>query len=221
MKDFVLKKLQFHYNNPNYLYFLLGMVLMLLAPPIAEIYHGGAIFLNLTYGLILLLSVIYTTSNYQQLMGYGFLAIFLYFLFLINNNERHSIHYIQPLTTLIFFSLVFKNIVNYILKAKEIGLNEIYACISGYLILGVIATPHFYLVEHIYPNAFNIAPHPTFYDFLYYSFITLTTVGFGDIYPIHPLAKSFTMILGIVGQLYLTILVAIIIGKYLAMEVKE
>ncbi len=194
---------------------------MILAPPIAEIYQGGSLLLNITFGLILLMSVIYTTSNYQQLVGYGIVAIFLYFLFLINNNERSLLQYIHPLTTLLFFSLVFKNIVTYILKAKQIGLNEIYACISGYLIIGVIAAPHFYLVAQIFPNAFDIAPNPTFYDFLYYSFITLTTVGFGDISPIHPLAQAFTLILGIAGQLYLTILMAIIIGKYLAMEVRE
>ena len=47
---------------------------MILAPPIAEIYEGGAIFMNLAFGLMLLISVIYTTSNYQQLVGYGILS---------------------------------------------------------------------------------------------------------------------------------------------------
>ena len=221
MKDFIRRQFQFHFNHPNYLYFLGSIVLMLLVPPFAEIYQGGSLLMNITFGLILLMSVIYTTSNYQQLVRYGILAIFLYCLFLINNRERSFLHYIHPLTTLLFFSLVFKNIVTYILKTKQIGLNEIYACISGYLVIAIIAAPHFYLVGQIFPNAFNIAPDATFYDFIYYSFITLTTVGFGDISPIHPLAKAFTLILGIAGQLYLTILMAIIIGKYLALEIKE
>ena len=77
------------------------------------------------------------------------------------------------------------------------------------------SSPLFYIIEGYYPGAFTITEGYTLYDFLYYSCITLTTVGFGDILPVHPFAKALTIIVSIFGQLYLTILIAIIIGKYM------
>ncbi|MEL6393410.1 MAG: potassium channel family protein, partial [Bacteroidota bacterium] len=53
-------------------------------------------------------------------------------------------------------------------------------------------------------------------DLIYYSFITLTTVGYGDIVPTNQIIKSVSIIIAITGQIYLTFVVAIIIGKYLA-----
>lgn len=67
-------------------------------------------------------------------------------------------------------------------------------------------------------DAFNLPEDPTFYDFIYFSFVTLTTVGFGDITPSSGPSKSLTIMLGIIGQLYTTFLVAIIVGKYLATD---
>ncbi len=84
------------------------------------------------------------------------------------------------------------------------------------MILGIIAAPFFFLIEQNLPNSFNLPENTEFYDFIYFSYVTLTTVGFGDIAPVHHIAKSFSILVGIFGQLYLTILVAIIIGKYIA-----
>ncbi|WP_448562677.1 potassium channel family protein [Trichothermofontia sp.] len=49
----------------------------------------------------------------------------------------------------------------------------------------------------------------------YYSFVTLATIGYGDITPITPLARTLSITLGIAGQMYLTILVAMLVSKYL------
>ena len=54
----------------------------------------------------------------------------------------------------------------------------------------------------------------TIRDFNYFSLVTITTLGYGDITPRAPLARSFTMILTLLGQMYLTILVAILVSKF-------
>ena len=99
--------------------------------------------------------------------------------------------------------------------------HDILALCSGYLILGVIAAPFFFMLDMQLEGAFSIENNTDFYDLLYFSYITLTAVGYGDIVPVHKVAKSMSLLLGIIGQLYLAILVGIIVGKYLTAERKD
>ena len=59
---------------------------------------------------------------------------------------------------------------------------------------------------------------PQFHDYLYFSFVTVTTLGYGDITPANALAKSIVIVIAISGQLYLTVLVAMLVGKYLSIK---
>ena len=57
---------------------------------------------------------------------------------------------------------------------------------------------------------------PELFDYLYFSFVTLTTLGYGDITPLSHLSRSTAVLLAITGQLYMTILIALLVGKFLA-----
>jgi len=57
---------------------------------------------------------------------------------------------------------------------------------------------------------------PRFHDYLYFSYVTVTTLGYGDITPANALGKSIVILIAISGQLYLTVLVAMLVGKYLS-----
>ena len=91
----------------------------------------------------------------------------------------------------------------------------IFAAVCGYLILGIIATVLFSFSYQNIEGAFNIVD-PKETDFLYFSFISMTAVGYGDITPTSPFTKSLAVAFGIIGQLYLTILVAILVGQYVS-----
>ena len=56
-------------------------------------------------------------------------------------------------------------------------------------------------------------------DLIYYSFTTLTTLGYGDMTPTDVITKSLSIFEAIIGQLYLTVLIALLIGKYLAQTI--
>ena len=57
--------------------------------------------------------------------------------------------------------------------------------------------------------------HALSWRFLYFSFVTLTTLGYGDITPVHPLARSMATIEALTGQLYIAVLVARLIGLHI------
>ncbi|MEM8906740.1 MAG: ion channel [Bacteroidota bacterium] len=219
MKETIYKYLERHYKNPNYLYFLVSLLFMLVIPPLAPLIENGAILFNITYGLVLFMGAFYTSTDSREFAVFLLVGGIVYVLFL---NEQTTVYYslLNAGLTFLFFSLIFLKLVRYILYSDDIDINEIYACVSGYLILGIVAAPLFYLIEQTLGNAFHLPADYSFYDFIYFSFITLTSVGYGDISPIHPFAKAITIIISIFGQLYLTILIAIIIGKYLASKVK-
>ncbi len=57
---------------------------------------------------------------------------------------------------------------------------------------------------------------PQFSEYLYFSFVTLTTLGYGDVTPVSHLARSMAVLIAVTGQLYMTILIAMLVGKFLS-----
>ncbi len=90
---------------------------------------------------------------------------------------------------------------------------RIQGAIAVYLLLGLIWTSVYELLYRTLPGAFHFAAEDTsallnMHGLVYYSFVTLTTVGYGDITPVHPLARSLAMGEALCGQLYPAILIA-------------
>ena len=219
VKDSMNKRFRINVKDPNYIYFLLSLLLLLIVPPLAPLVHVGFLLMDITYGLVLAMGVIYAGSNRREFMLFGLIAGMVFALFIF---EQRSLYFslLNAFLTFVFFTLVFTKIIRYILL-NPIGVNEIYACITGYLVLGAVGAPLFFIIEKTAGGAFQLPENPDFYDFIYFSFITLTSVGYGDISPIHPFAKAVTVVISIFGQLYLTILIAIIIGKFLATNMRD
>ncbi len=163
------------------------------------------------------MACIYTSKSYKDLLLLGVLGAVSFFLFMLYQDTQ-IISIANPVITFLFFGLVFIRLMQYVFQPKSVSINDVLALSSGYLILGVIAAPFFFVIDMQLENAFSIPKGVDFYDLLYFSYITLTGVGYGDIVPVHQLAKSLALCVGIIGQLYLAILVGIIIGKYLALE---
>lgn len=102
-------------------------------------------------------------------------------------------------------------------RRGEVTLDFVFGAISGYLIIGLIGAFLSFIINFYYPNSFSFAnPVPDFQDLIYYSFMTVTTVGYGDISPVTPQGQSHAVFIALVGQLYLTITIAMIVGRYLA-----
>jgi len=101
--------------------------------------------------------------------------------------------------------------IRHIARSKQVTWTIIINSINGDLLIGILGAV-------IDTGAINFAGDAAvgFHDYLYFSFVTLTTLGYGDITPVSPLAKSLTIVIAIVGQLYLTILIAMLVGKYLS-----
>ncbi len=214
MPQRIQNKLGYHFSNPKYILFLLSIILLIIVPPLYSISDSATILFDIIYFIVIFLGSLYTSINKRNLIILMILGSLTYITHMLSDAVLHF-KLLNALFTIGFFLTVLINLIKFVLYERIIDANGIYAAISGYLAIGLASAPLFFIIEKYYPGAFTITTGHTLYDFIYYSFITLTTVGFGDILPVHPFAKAITIIISISGQLYLTILIAIIIGKYM------
>jgi hypothetical protein len=101
----------------------------------------------------------------------------------------------------IYFILLTIELLNQIFTAKKITINVVLGAFTGYIMIGIIGYFIFRLVFLLDPSAFAIPANAT-QELIYFTFITLTTIGYGDISPISEAARNFAIILGLVGQFY-------------------
>jgi voltage-gated potassium channel len=124
--------------------------------------------------------------------------------------------------TLIGLFLVFTvlRLLAQVARSKEVTINIIIQSISGFLLLGFVFSLAIARIDVHQPGSFSFPVNETgtifnnFYDQLYYGFITMGTVGYGDIVPKTPFAKTFSILVGISGQLYVAIIIAMLVGKF-------
>lgn len=91
----------------------------------------------------------------------------------------------------------------------------IYGAFNGFIILSFVGGISFALLENNIPNSFSNIENPTlFAEFIYFSFITLMTVGYGDIVPLTDFAKKLVVIVALAGHFYTVFVTAIIVSKF-------
>ncbi|WP_221406498.1 potassium channel family protein [Reichenbachiella sp. 5M10] len=117
----------------------------------------------------------------------------------------------------IFIAIVTYELFRDLVGKKSIQINEIVGAMDGYILVGYIGSLMFLLIHLIYPNAFsNVSPgRAGMSDLIYFSFVTMLTIGYGDIVPQVPAARSLVIMIGLVGQFYLVIVIATFVGKFL------
>ena len=117
----------------------------------------------------------------------------------------------------LFFILVTIALVTHVAQAKKVEGSTVICAINSYLLIGVSVTLLIVILDLFAPNSFNniTTEQDSFSAFIYFGFVTLTTLGYGDISPITPLARSLSTFTALFGQLYLVIIMALIVGKYL------
>ncbi len=115
--------------------------------------------------------------------------------------------------SLCVMALVTFSILLEVVKSKSpIPRHIIWGAVAGYLLIGLTFATLFHLINLVTPGSFTYGLDPSamlnFSDFVYFSFVTLATLGYGDIVPITDQARSLAILEAITGALYLAILIA-------------
>lgn len=117
-------------------------------------------------------------------------------------------------------------IIYQIWNAKKVNEMVILGVISGYISLGLVAYFICLSIEMFYPGSFQGLltsfnnPELKNDSIMYYSYITMLTIGYGDVLPITQIAQKSSILIGLMGQFYMVIITAIIVGKYISQSAK-
>jgi len=123
----------------------------------------------------------------------------------------------------IFFGITFVSLLAHIRRAKEVTPDLIMGAVSTYLLMGLVWAFIFFFIETFSPGSFRLEGSPADVEsqLIYYSFVTLATVGYGDITPASMVARYYSVLEAIIGQLYLTVLVAGFVGLHISQSTER
>lgn len=112
---------------------------------------------------------------------------------------------------------VIANLLRFVLTASSVNSEVLCASISAYLLLGFLWTLAYWLVAELVPNAFAFSGSDTSlkgFNGLYFSFVTMSTVGYGDITPLAKVARMLAAAQATTGSLYIAVLIARLVTLY-------
>jgi len=123
----------------------------------------------------------------------------------------------NSIITILFLIYIIVVSVIRISKSKQVGSLEFLRAVNIYFLIGIAGGIIFRMLYTINPSNINVIGNNILdtTDLLYFSFETITTLGYGDITPASPFAKTIAIFLSFAGQLYLTMIIALLMGKFL------
>lgn len=135
-----------------------------------------------------------------------------------------AVNSISKSLNIVFFLWMVINLIRQIATPREVTLKVILGSVIGYLLLGLVSSIFInYILVHD-PAAFNVsgadgantAMVTRMSESVYFSFVSLATLGYGDILPLKPYSRSLAILITVSGQLYIAIIIALLVGKFAA-----
>jgi hypothetical protein len=127
------------------------------------------------------------------------------------------VHGVALATSIVFYTYTLLLILGYVLRTDQVTVDEICGAVCVYVLIGFVWGMAFGLVELKNPGSLHSASGelgPG--DFIYFSFATLMTVGYGDMYPVAPAARSLALVEALVGVIFIAVLIGRLVGLHAA-----
>jgi hypothetical protein len=196
---------------------ILGTIVLV---PILQEFAALRIFLDIFITAIYI-SMVYTVSHKKRHLYIGVLLAMamLISLWLQYFHQSNLFFAIGRICGILLLIMVIINTLAFIFKSEDVTIEVIYAAILVYLLMALMWSFVYVLLELINSPSFNVAmslEQGSQMWSIYYSFVTITTLGYGDITPATELASSFSILEAVVGQLYLVVVVARLVGMHVS-----
>lgn len=210
-------------------YLLVSLLLFLLLVPYVEGHHATEGVLGVLYSLVMLASVYAVSerrSHWIVALALGLPGIVESAVYAFGVTfpvlDRYGSFHLLPLH-LYTTGLLLRST----LETKVVTKDTISGAVCVYLLIGMTWSLFYSLLVAFQPNAFHVAAAPAgqgtpdWTDLLYYSFVTLLTVGYGDITPATRHARSLSILEALVGILFIAVLISRLVSIYRAPSAKE
>lgn len=209
-------------NPRRHLWLLISLLVIFIVSPFVVPFYYGPTILNVIAAMVLL-SATYAVSRRRSFLIVALsLSVFsIAMTFWLAAAPTHWLIIIchGSLAILIIFFVV--TILSYVLGSGKVTWDKIYGAICAYLLLGYAWTFAYSVIETVEPGSFTtLSNMPSdlvgrVMQFRYFSFVTLATVGYGDIVPHTPMARTVALLEAMLGQFYLVALVGRLVGLHI------
>jgi hypothetical protein len=203
----------------NFVYLVVSLVILLLAGALVDQFPGalGHHILQAVAVITLASGIVGIRSSRSRVRtGVGFAVSVLVIVILGVLLDVAGLSYLHLFIMILFYAWATWLAARQVLFTGRIDGNKIVGAICIYLLLGLIWGLLYLFLAQMIPGAFNGLEQLVWYDNFanaaYYSFVTLTTLGYGDISPVLPVARFLVYMEAIVGVFYMAILVASLVG---------
>jgi voltage-gated potassium channel len=207
----------------NFYYLLAGLLFLLVALPLIRDLTGSdyTFVTELGFSVFLIIGI-WSLPGTKSWFLSGIVLVILGIgsNFLAIAGAGHFFSYLSLISYIIFLLLTISLAIRQVVSSGPINTNRVIGAICIYLLLGLIWSLFYVFLNMAIPGSFSAqiggAPFQQVHHFMYYSFVTLTTLGYGDILPVRETARAFSTIETIFGQFYMAILVGGVVATFIA-----
>ena len=210
---------------------LLAQILLAVISPAAAKLIDSALVVDIALTLVLA-AAIYVVSNTRKhfLIGMALMVPSVILIWVSKIMHSGTIEIVAYLISLTFFCYVVYQILSDIFNVRLVTFDVIAGGISVYFFIGNIWGLLYAIIARFDSNAFRIPEITQEYlgdsigdvgASMYFSFVTLTTLGYGDITPVNAIARALAYLEAAIGQVYLTVLIASLVGMHISKTERE
>lgn len=211
-------------------YFILTTTLLLVTLLYPTAQAGDSALLQDTVVNLMLLASLYAMIEHKWI--FRTLGILLVPMLAANwfYESGSVLAQLSAIASMLFLLLTTLTVLVHVIQAQRVNADMIYGSVAVYLLVGIIIALCFLFLHNMDPGSVlqSLDQKDPFGNgsdnlavLLYFSFIALTSVGFGDLAPVSAVARSLAMFAGLFGQLYMAILIAKLVGVYTAQEMEK
>lgn len=212
----------------QWFYLFHALIAMLILFPYLDPVHSDLhnIFIVLFLNTIVVALILYSVSPAIKHFLFGLLlglpALLLFWL-----NKADSNHLVIYSSIFAMYLYAIWMTIRFLVFSKEFKVDQLFGGASVYLMIGLAWTILYLALELVTPGSFRAAADIgegsslTWSDFIYFSFTTLTTLGYGDITPINPIARSLAILEAITGVLFVPVIISGLVAVTLSVKLSE
>jgi hypothetical protein len=196
---------------------LVALALLFIVTPFIEDLPRGDLIEALLLTLVMISSVLAIGGRQRTL----FVALLLLAPAVIGKWMNHLRPDLLPpayflIPSVIFFAFILAQLLGFIVRSPQVDVNVLCAGVAGFLMLGILWVPVYLVIARLNPGSFEVAKGGALDPFnaFYFSFITLCTVGYGDVAPVTKIAKMLAVTEAITGLFYMAMLISRLVSIY-------
>ena len=203
---------------------LFSFVLMFLVLPLIPAKQGLLDRSIGLFGLVVLLSCLRAITENRRFFIFmvvlSLINVVIGSTEILNQTDTDAFKTLVLAFRLIYYLLVFGSIMSYVLDRSPVTGDKIAGSISAYILMGIVWSVVYSLFLHLQPESFLLPEHLktdsiTGIWAIYFSFTTLTTLGYGDITPQLPAVQSYAVMEAAFGQIFLAVLIARLVALHI------